>query len=224
MAIYKIHKTKDYTIMSNFHLRDSEISLKAKGLLSLMFSLPDDWNYSVRGLESICKESKDTINGIINELEHNNYIERKRIYCNGKISEWEYNIYETNDLHPKKQDIENQDIENKDIYKELNNKELNNQLKRNILKKKPTLEEIQNYINEENLNVDAQVFYDYYESNGWKVGRNTMKDFKATLRNWSRKQFIKKNNKPEWINKEIHKEEINNIELEELENEFKQFR
>lgn len=126
MAIFRINKNKDYTTMSNFHLRDRNLSLKAKGLLSLMLSLPEDWDYSVKGLEQICKETKDTINGILNELEENGYLTRKRIYTNGRISDWEYNIYENNDLHPKKQDIEKQDIVFYDDNKLLNNKILNN--------------------------------------------------------------------------------------------------
>ena len=122
MTTFRINKNKNYTAISNYHLRDKELSLKAKGLLSLMLSLPTNWDYSVRGLAEICKENKDTINGILNELEQNNYLIRKRIYVNGKISEWEYNIYEKNDLYPKNQDIENQDIGFYDNNKILNNK------------------------------------------------------------------------------------------------------
>lgn len=126
MATFRINKNKNYTAISNYHLQDKELSLKSKGLLSLMLSLPSNWDYSVRGLAEICKETKDTINGILNELEKNNYLVRKRIYINGKISEWEYNIYETNDLYPKNQDIEKQDIGFYDNNKILNNKVLNN--------------------------------------------------------------------------------------------------
>lgn len=143
MAIFRINKTKDYTTMSNYHLRDTNLSLKAKGMLSLMLSLPEDWDYSVRGLEQICKEAKNTINDVLKELEQNNYLVRKRIYTNGKISDWEYNIFERNDLHRKNQDIENQDIENCDINKIYNNiynniyntKELNTKEYKEIQKK-----------------------------------------------------------------------------------------
>lgn len=138
MAIYKIHKNNDYTVMSNFHLKDSKLSLKAKGLLSVMLSLPENWDYSVRGLESICKETKDTINSILHELEENNYFTRKRIYENGKIVDWEYDIYENN-LHPKNLHLKNQDIENQDIgfYDSnilLNNNILNNNIYSNLIK------------------------------------------------------------------------------------------
>ena len=58
MSVFRINKTKNYTVMSNHHLREKKMSLKAKGLLSMMLSLPDDWNYSIAGLVSICKENE----------------------------------------------------------------------------------------------------------------------------------------------------------------------
>lgn len=187
MAVFRVHKNKDYTTMSNYHLKDNNLSLKAKGLLSLMLSLPDDWDYSVRGLESICVETKDTINGILKELENNNYLERKRVYCNGKISNWEYNIYENN-LHPKNQDLENQDLENYDINKILNNKKLNNKENINTKEKfkKPTLEEITQYCNDRNNGIDPEQFYDFYESKNWMIGKNKMQDYRAAVRTWER--------------------------------------
>lgn len=124
MAVIRTIKNDNYTTMSNYHLKDKKLSLKAKGLLSMMLSLPDEWHYSVKGLKCICKESVNTINGILNELEENNYLVRRRKYLNGKISEWEYVIFETNKnhdtelLHIKNEDIENEDIENVDIENE----------------------------------------------------------------------------------------------------------
>lgn len=128
MSVIRTIKNENYTTMCNTHLRDKNLSLKAKGLLSMMLSLPDKWHYSVKGLEGICKESKNTINSVLNELEDNKYLVRRRRYCNGKISEWEYIIFENNEnhdeelLHLKNEDIENedieiQDIENRDVYK-----------------------------------------------------------------------------------------------------------
>ena len=61
MAIFRIERTRDYTVMSNHHLRNANLSLKAKGLLSMMLSLPEDWNYTTRGLAKICKEGVDAI-------------------------------------------------------------------------------------------------------------------------------------------------------------------
>ena len=67
MAVFRIEKTRDYTVMSNYHLRDRSLSLKAKGLLSLMLSLPEDWDYTMKGLARICKDGIDSISGGIRE-------------------------------------------------------------------------------------------------------------------------------------------------------------
>ena len=64
MAVFRVQKTQNYTIMSNYHLNDKALSLKAKGLLSLMLSLPDTWDYTTRGLASICKEGVDGIRAV----------------------------------------------------------------------------------------------------------------------------------------------------------------
>jgi len=86
---------------------------------------------------------------------------------------------------------------------------------------KPTLEELKAYIQEKNLNVDAESFIDYYDGNGWKVGRNQMKDWKATVRNWSRRSFnqkLKKTEaKPSWYGQSIKEEKASEEELKKLE-------
>ncbi len=76
MAVFRVERTKDYTVMSNHHLKDMNLSLKAKGLLSMMLSLPDSWNYTTRGLAAICKEGVDAIRSAIQELEGAGYIGR----------------------------------------------------------------------------------------------------------------------------------------------------
>lgn len=161
MSVIRTIKNENYTTMCNNHLRDKNLSLKAKGLLSMMLSLPDKWHYSVKGLEGICKESKNTINSVLNELEDNNYLVRRRRYCNGKISEWEYIIFENNEnhdeelLHLKNEDIENedieiQDIENRDVYKIT--KELNtNEYKEKNIKKESVNSVIAEYTENKDL-------------------------------------------------------------------------
>lgn len=175
MAVIRTIKNEDYTTMCNTHLRDKNLSLKAKGLLSMMLSLPGKWHYSVKGLEGICKESKNTINSVLNELEDNNYLVRIRRYCNGKISEWEYIIFENNEnheeelLHLKNEDIENedieiQDIENRDVYKitkELNTKELNtNEYKEKNIKKESVNSVIAEYTENKDLQDALHDFVD----------------------------------------------------------------
>ena len=95
MAVFRIERTRDYTVMSNHHLRNGKLSLKAKGLLSMMLSLPEDWNYTTRGLAKICKEGVDAIGGALRELETAGYIVRHQLRDRqGRISDTEYVIYE----------------------------------------------------------------------------------------------------------------------------------
>ena len=95
MAVFRIERTRDYTVMSNHHLRDKALSLKSKGLLSMMLSLPEDWNYTTRGLAKICKEGVDAIGGALRELESAGYIVRNQMRDRqGRISDTEYVIYE----------------------------------------------------------------------------------------------------------------------------------
>ena len=95
MAVFRIERTKNYTVMSNHHLRDKALSLKSKGLLSMMLSLPEDWNYTTRGLAKICKEGVDAIGGALRELESAGYIVRHQMRDRqGRICDTEYVIYE----------------------------------------------------------------------------------------------------------------------------------
>ncbi len=95
MAVFRVEKTKDFTVMSNYHLRDVELSLKAKGLLSLMLSLPEDWDYTTKGLACICKDGVDSITSALKELENHGYLTRQRIrYGNGRLGDITYTIHE----------------------------------------------------------------------------------------------------------------------------------
>ena len=95
MAVFRVEKNRNYTVMSNVHLRDQNLSLKAKGLLSLLLSLPDDWHYSIRGLAKISKESPDGISSGLKELEAAGYLTRRQLRGErGRMGETEYTIYE----------------------------------------------------------------------------------------------------------------------------------
>lgn len=95
MAVFRIEKTRNFTVMSNYHLRDVELSLKAKGLLSLMLSLPEDWDYTTKGLACICKDGVDSITSALKELESHGYLTRQRIrYGNGRLGDITYTIHE----------------------------------------------------------------------------------------------------------------------------------
>ena len=110
MAVFRIERTRDYTVMSNHHLRNEKLSLKAKGLLSMMLSLPENWNYTTRGLAAICKEGVDAIGGALRELETAGYIVRHQLRDRqGRISDTEYVIYEQ--PQPKKPDTPSPDTD-----------------------------------------------------------------------------------------------------------------
>ena len=95
MAVYRVQRTRDYTVMSNYHLKDKGLTLKSKGLLSMILSLPEEWNYTTRGLASICKEGVDAIGSALKELETAGYIVRRQLRgANGRITDTEYIIYE----------------------------------------------------------------------------------------------------------------------------------
>jgi hypothetical protein len=134
----RIHKTKNFTVMSNHHFKEKGMSLKAKGLLSLMLSLPDDWNYSVSGLVTLSKDGKDSVMSALGELEKFGYLKRDRTTdSKGRFSGVEYNIYEepqvdipiaekqnSEEQHEEFQNAENQLQLNTKLTKELKNKEL----------------------------------------------------------------------------------------------------
>ena len=130
MSVFRVEKTKNYTIMSNYHLKEKEMSLKAKGLLSLMLSLPDTWDYTIAGLVSICKENETAIKSALNELKEFGYLQIvKNMPTNengGRIS-YEYIVYEKPIQKDKIQGLENLYVENQDIenQRQLNTKELN---------------------------------------------------------------------------------------------------
>ncbi len=96
MAVFRVKKNKNFTTMCNIHLRDKNLSLKAKGMLSIFLSLPDEWHYSVKGLAEICQEGPDCIRSVLKELEAAGYLKRKRTRReNGQLGDAEYLIYET---------------------------------------------------------------------------------------------------------------------------------
>ena len=95
MAVYRVERTRDYTVMCNYHLKDKTLSLKAKGLLSMMLSMPEEWNYSTRGLAAICKEGVEAVGNTLKELEKAGYMVRRQLRGdNGRITDTEYIIYE----------------------------------------------------------------------------------------------------------------------------------
>lgn len=121
MSVYRVNKTRDFTVMGNTHLRDKNLSLKAVGLLSKMLSFNDGWQFSTRGLAALCKEGPDAILSALKELEENGYLVRHRGRDDkGRMVNTEFDIYEMpqaglphrDNPHRENPDVENPDVEN----------------------------------------------------------------------------------------------------------------
>lgn len=140
MAVFRVNKVKNYVVMSNYHLKEKKMSLKAKGLLSQMLSLSNDWDYSIAGLVAINKEEETSIKSALKELKKFGYLKVIKLTPDktksGRI-EYIYDIYE----QPyEKQGVENLgveflEVENQGQYN-INNKVLNNKILNNNKKKK----------------------------------------------------------------------------------------
>ena len=122
MATFRVNKTSDYTVISNYHLREKEMSLKAKGLLTLMLSLPEDWDYSISGLASICAENETAIKTGLKELKKFGYLRISKIFPSkergNKKIEYIYEIFEKplgEDKRQKEQEIEKQPLEKQKV-------------------------------------------------------------------------------------------------------------
>ena len=130
MSVIRVEKTKNYTVMSNYHLKEKKMSLKSKGLLSLMLSLPDNWDYSIAGLVAICKENETAIKSSLKELQEFGYVSIEKIMPDktesGRI-EYIYNIFEEPKQDGEKQEVENQHLEIQRVENQvqLNTKQLN---------------------------------------------------------------------------------------------------
>lgn len=156
MSVFRIEKTSNYTVMSNHHFQEKNMSLKAKGLLSLMLSLPDSWDYSIAGLVSICSENETSIKSALKELRQFGYLEINKRYpdqsSSGRI-EYEYLVYEQpkNIQDTLKQGVEILPVENQG---QLNKKESNTkkeiiETKVSIMQKQKPLSSLDNAKNKQ---------------------------------------------------------------------------
>lgn len=205
MAVIRVNKTKDYTVMSNTHLRDRRLTLKAKGLLSIMLSLPDNWDYSVDGLVAICVESKTAVQSTLQELEQCGYLNRTRHQDASGRFDYIYDIFEQPKAETPRTENPVTDILCTENPRTENVPQLNTNIptteKQNTnipsTERKraasrftpPTVDEVATYCRERGNSVDPQRFVDYYTANGWRVGKNPMKDWKAAVRTWEKNGY-----------------------------------
>lgn len=187
MAILRKQKRDRYTVIDNSILEDKELSLKAKGMLCLMLSLPDYWDFTISGLTQRSRDGKSSVMATLNELEDAGYFRRIQIKDNGKYAGIEYIVSETkmNDFpYSENQHTENWDTESRTQV--ITNKAITNKTNTNKRFIAPSIDEVREYIEEKGYSIDPERFVDYYTANGWMVGKSHMKDWKATVRNWER--------------------------------------
>jgi predicted transcriptional regulator len=205
VAVFRVHKTRDFTVMSNHHLRDKNLTLKAKGLLSVILSLPDDWKYSIAGLAAICKEGTSAVKSALQELTDAGYVTVTKLYPNqtetGRI-EYVYDIHET-PQSPRKQGVENLHLEFQQVENQgqLNTKEpstdksntKDKELNNGARPKKsgfrpPTREEIRSYVAEKGYHFDPDHFFDYYDASDWHLqGGKKITKWKQCCVTWERR-------------------------------------
>lgn len=221
--IMRADHAADFFSIQNATARDERLSLAARGLLVFLLSMSDDWQFSVNGLAKQLGIGRNKIIGLVKELQAAGYISiKKETKQSGKFSGAAWTIRET----PENRSPENQTTENgtavvtavpktavpktgvrktgllrntnikKDQYiKEIPKSSSTTPRTREKFTP-PTLEQVKAYCQERNNNVDPQRWLDHYTSNGWKVGRNPMKDWKAAVRTWERSGFNDKPKRP----------------------------
>lgn len=173
MGVFRVEKTKNYTVMSNYHFKDKKISWKAKGLISTMLSLPEDWDYSIKGLEAMGPDGNKSVRSGLKELEENGYLTRTAIRDEkGIIRDWDYTIYENPLENPNwskefaevlNPDVQKGQVDSPDVQKahveeghvEKAHVEKDIQLNTNILNTK----DINLLKNKDKLDKDIDIFY-----------------------------------------------------------------
>lgn len=210
MATYRVHKDKNYTVMSNYHLHDRNLSLKAKGLLSLFLSLPDDWEYSVAGLCELSADGRNGVNSALHELCIAGYVVRSsKTGEDGRFSGASYDIFEVPnkegciaDLPFAEKPLTEKPLTEKP--QQLNTNNTNNTTNVVYTKRQstikvgqspqklrfcpPSVEDVRAYCEERGNGIDPETFIDFYTMKGWRVGKETMKDWKAAVRTWERRK------------------------------------
>lgn len=176
-----------FTVVDNYALRDENLSLKARGLLVTMLSLPDSWQFSENGLCSIFKkDGQSSIRSGLKELEEAGYLVRTRTRDSlGRVSSVDWTIYD----YPH---VENHNVvkPSLDLQPQLNTnqsktKESNTEREKRKRFTPPTVEEVRAYCQERQNGIDPDAFVDYYTANGWAQGRGKpIKDWRAAVRTW----------------------------------------
>lgn len=223
MSVFRVNKNQNYTVMSNYHFKEQKMSLKAKGLLSLMLSLPNDWDYSIAGLVTLSSDGESSVRTALQELEKFGYLKRTRTRKDGKLDDIIYDIYETpqgdflnvENLKQENLILENQVQLNTNKINNLNNKNTNNKCVKPKTSKKDKIfkmleKKCLEYDIDEDVITKLEEFYDVLLENNKLV---TQQKIDADLSNLAKVNFNKQlqtiqtaldrgwqSLNPEWLN------------------------
>jgi hypothetical protein len=205
--IHRAEHKYNFTTIANATIRDTNLSDGAIRLLFFMLSCSDDYQFSTKGLAHVFDVSESTIVDRVVELKSKGYIQTtNRKNEKGRFTACSWDVFETPHTektaygknrtrekpHTEKTALGNSDPIRNNNIKELSNiKEISKE-KKDIFRK-PTFEEVSAYCQERNNGIDPEQFIDYYESKGWMIGKNKMKDWKASVRTWERNRKNKPN-------------------------------
>ena len=240
IAVIRVIKNRNYTVMSNTHLKDKRLSLKAIGLLSIVLGLPEDWNYTVNGLVGIVKDGKDSVESAIKELKKNGYLRVEKIYPNANSNriQYQYTFFENSqevDFQPlenqgiEKQGVETQVLENPYTYKDTN-KPNTNKLNTNtqskhkygefqhvLLTDKEHTHLIELY--GDSLDEHIKILDEYIETSGKKY-----KNHSLVIQKWVHDEWMKRNkDKPITLDSKFYTEQNTKTD-KEVQDEFNRLR
>ena len=240
IAVIRVIKNRNYTVMSNTHLKDKRLSLKAIGLLSVVLGLPEDWHYTVNGLVGIVKDGKDSVESAIKELKKNGYLRVEKIYPNANSNriQYQYTFFENPqevDFQPlenqgiEKQSVETQVLENPYTYKDTN-KPNTNKLNTNKQSKHKYGEYSHVLLTDkehthlldlygDSLNEHIKILDEYIETSGKKY-----KNHSLVIQKWVHDEWMKRNkDKPITLDSKFYAEQNTKTD-KEVQDEFNRLR
>ena len=240
IAVIRVIKNRNYTVMSNTHLKDKRLSLKAIGLLSVVLGLPEDWHYTVNGLVGIVKDGKDSVESAIKELKKNGYLRVEKIYPNANSNriQYQYTFFENPqevDFQPlenqgiEKQSVETQVLENPYTYKDTN-KPNTNKFNTNKQSKHKYGEYSHVLLTDkehthlldlygDSLNEHIKILDEYIETSGKKY-----KNHSLVIQKWVHDEWMKRNkDKPITLDSKFYAEQNTKTD-KEVQDEFNRLR
>ena len=240
ISVIRVIKSRNYTVMSNTHLKDKRLSLKAIGLLSVVLGLPEDWHYTVNGLVGIVKDGKDSVESAIKELKKNGYLRVEKIYPNENSNriQYQYTFFENPqevDFQPlenqgiEKQGVETQVLENPYTYKDTN-KPNTNKLNTNKQSKHKYGEYSHVLLTDkehthlldlygDSLDEHIKILDEYIETSGKKY-----KNHSLVIQKWVHDEWLKRNkDKPITLDSKFYAEQNTKTD-KEVQDEFNRLR